>query len=218
VAGVRKNRPARDPLEPIRTAVASLLILTVGGFVVAFLSGFVSVHTELFGGGPVCISGDQVGLVWKSGHIPVDPAIDGLARGVQATAGNVIFCANSPDLPLRLAGLLATWPTAILWLVFLLRLHSLLRAAARPGGLYSPVTAARLHALGWIMTAGAIAVAVLQSAANTIIAARLIPEPVEYFSHLTLPYITFFLGLTLLTIARVMRLGAAMREELDVTV
>jgi hypothetical protein len=210
---VRKNRPARDPLDPIRTAVGSLLIVIGGWFVVSFLSGFVSV------GGPVCISEDAGNLLWKSGHLPVVPAIDGLAREVQATAGNVIFCANSPDLSLRLAGLLATSPTVILWLAFLLRLHGLMRAASRPGGLYSPLTAARLHALGWIMTAGAIAVAVLESAAHKIIARRLLPGFSEsVFSHLTLPYSAFFVGLALLTIARVMRIGAAMREELDVTV
>jgi hypothetical protein len=216
---VRKNRPARDPLDPIRTVVGSLLILIIGGFVVSFLSGFMSVHTELFGGGPVCTTEGSGGLLWKSGRLPVVPAIDGLARGVKATAANVIFCANSPDLSLRLTGLLTAWPTAILWLVFLLRLHGLMKAASRPGGLYLPVTATRLHALGWIMTAGAVAVAGLQSAANKIIAGRLVPgSGYGWFDHVTLPYAAFFVGLALLTIARVMRLGAAMREELDVTV
>jgi hypothetical protein len=167
----------------------------------------------------VCTSEGSANLLWKSGHLPVVPAIDGLARGVQAMAGNVIFCANSPDVSLRLAGLLAAWPTALLWLVFLLRLHGLMRAASRPGGLYAPVTATRLRTLGWTMTAGAIAVAVLQSAANKIIAGRLVPgSGYGWFDHVTLPYAAFFVGLALLTIARVMRLGAAMREELDVTV
>jgi len=178
-------------------------------------------HQQPWAGGPVCVSQDPLSLPWKNGHIPAMPTIHGLARGVQATDFTVTFCANSPDQSLSLAGQLAIWPTTILWLVLLLRLRGLLKAASRPGGLYSPVTAARLRALGWIMTAGAIGVAVLESAANIIIAGRLIPGFGGFgldYGHLTFPFSSFFLGLTLLTIARVMRLGAAMREELDVTV
>lgn len=185
------------------------------------LSFLTANHQQLWGNGPLCISQDPLSLPWKSGQIPAMPAIHGLARGVQATAFNVTFCANNPDPPLRLAGLLAIWPTTILLLVLLMRLRGLLRAASQPGGLYSPVTTARLHTLGWVMTAGAIAVAVLESSANTIIAERLIPLfgglGLDY-GHLTFPFSSFFLGLALLTIARVMRLGAAMREELDVTI
>lgn len=203
---------AKDPLEPMKSATGCLLGLTLAAVLLALLER----HQQLWASGPVCTS-------VASGGAPVhsDLTMDGLAHGVQATAGMVTLCASNPSPALRLFGLMAIWPTAILWLIFVLRLRGLFRTASKPGGLYAPATAGRLRSLGWITTAGAIAAALLESAAKSLIYTNLVHYPgigVLSLNYITFPFSFFFLGLALLTVAQVMRVGATMREELDGTI
>jgi hypothetical protein len=133
----------------------------------------------------------------------------------------VTICTSHPTSALRLAGVLLAWPYTVLWLVFLLRLKGVLKAAALPGGLYSPETASRLRMLGWLLTAGGLAAGVIQSAAKITIYTRLIHYPgLGWFApfQISFSFITLIVGLALITAARVMGLGVKMREELDVTV
>ncbi len=148
-------------------------------------------------------------------------AVGGQVRGSQAMIGNVILCASHPDTVQRLAGLLAAWPSVILWVGFLVQIRGLLRIASQPGGLYSLPTAARLRRLGWFLTAGALAAAIIQTAANLVILLSQIHYPgLNWFQpdKLHLSVSALLAGLALITVARVMRVGVTMREELDVTV
>ena len=113
------------------------------------------------------------------------------------------------------------WPYLVLWLVFLWRLHGLLKAAALPGGLYSPATASRLRMLGWLLTLAGLAASIIESAAKIMIFIRLVDYPgLGWFepAQINFSFTTLITGLTLITVARVMILGVKMREELDVTV
>jgi len=116
---------------------------------------------------------------------------------------------------------LAVWPYLVLWLVFLWRLRGLLKAAALPGGLYSPATASRLRMLGWLLTLAGLAASIIESAAKIMIFIRLVDYPgLGWFepAQINFSFTTLITGLTLITVARVMILGVKMREELDVTV
>jgi hypothetical protein len=209
---MRKTRPPRNPLEPIATTAGCATTLLVALLLLSLL-----VHQASWGNGPVCTSVSHNDATIFDGPVPVP----GLTAGSHASLGSVIICANSPASALRLAGLLASWPYTLLWLAFLLRLRGLLKAASLPGGLYSPVTAARLRALGWLLTGGGIAASIIESAANITIFTSLVHYPgLGWFEpgQVNFSFVTLILGLTLLTIARVMRLGAAMREELDATI
>jgi hypothetical protein len=209
---VRKTRPPRSPLEPIATTAGCATTLLVALLLLSLL-----VHQASWGNGPVCTSASASDASIFSGPV----SVPGLAAGSHASLGTVSICTNSPASALRLAGLLAAWPYTLLWLAFLVRLRGLLKAASLPGGLYSTVTAARLRALGWLLTAGGIAASIIESAANTAIFTSLIHYPgLGWFEpgQINFSFVTLILGLTLITIARVMRLGAAMREELDVTI
>lgn len=120
-----------------------------------------------------------------------------------------------------MAGLLAAWPYTLLWATFLFRLRGVLKAAAQPGGLYAAATATGLQGLGRLMTGGAVAAGLVESGAKVFIFTQLVRysglgwfEPGQFDFSLW----TLLIGLALITAARVMRLGATMREELDVTV
>ena len=209
---MRGTRPPRNPLEPIASAVGCLAGLTV-----IFLLLSLLVHQAAWGNGPVCTSVPADGMPMKIFRA----AVDGQVRGSQATIGTVNLCVNHPGTLLRFAGLLATWPSGILWLGFLLQVLGLLRMASRPGGLYTLTTAARVRRLGWFLTIGALAAGVIQTVANVTIFLSQIHYPgLDWFEpdQLHLSAAALLAGLALITVARVMRVGVTMREELDVTV
>ena len=92
---------------------------------------------------------------------------------------------------------------------------------SEPGELYSAGTAARLRGLGVLMTGGGIVASVVGSTAKIFIFTRLVHhQGLGWFEpfQVNFSFWTLIVGLTLLTVARVMRLGVTMREELDVTV
>jgi hypothetical protein len=109
------------------------------------------------------------------------------------------------SLFVRQARQLAVWPYLVLWLVFLWRLHGLLKAAALPGGLYSPATASRLRMLGWRLTLAGLAASIIESAAKIMIFTRLVDYPgLNWFepAQISFSFTTLITGLTLITVAR----------------
>jgi hypothetical protein len=209
---MRETRPPRNPLEPIATTVGCATTLLMALLLLSLL-----VHQASWGNGPVCTLVSHNDATIFDGPV----SVPGLAAGSHASLGTVSICANSPASALRLAGLLAAWPCTLLWLAFLLRLRGLLKAASLPGALSSAATAGRLRALGWLLTGGGIAAGIIESAANITILTSLVHYPgLGWFEpgQINFSFITLILGLTLITIARVMRLGAMMREELDATI
>ncbi|HEY2553559.1 MAG TPA: DUF2975 domain-containing protein [Streptosporangiaceae bacterium] len=175
------------------------------------------VHQALWGNGPVCayVSPNDASLFGG----PV--SVQGLAAGSHASLARVQICTSNPASSLRLAGAIAEWPYLALWGIFLFRLNRLMKSASQPGGIYSAATAARLRGLGWLMTGGGIAAGVIGSAAKIFIFTRLVHYPgLGWFApfQVNFSFSTLIVGLTLITVARVMRLGVTMREELDVTV
>ena len=209
---MRRTHPPQDPLEPIKGTVGCLTGLT-GLFLLLSLL----VHQALWGNGPVCTSVPALGIPTRVTAVRVG----GQVRGSKATIGDVVLCVNHPDTLQRFAGLLASWPSVILWVGFLLQIGGLLKIASQPGGLYSQNNAARLRRIGWFLTGGALAAAIIQTVANLMILLTQIHYPgLNWFEpdklHLSLS--ALLAGLALITVARVMRVGVTMREELDVTV
>lgn len=206
-----KSRAARSPLEPIATAVRWAFGLFIVGILVSALR-----HQALWGSGPVCtyLSPHDGPLV--GGRV----SVLGLAAGSKATLASAQVCSSNPTSALRLAGLAAAWPYLVLWVIFLFRLGGLLQSASQPGELYSAATAARLRRLGWLMTGGGIAASVIASTAKIFIFTRLVHYPGLMFEpfEVNFSFWALIVGLTLISVARVMRLGVTMREELDVTV
>jgi hypothetical protein len=209
---VRATQAVRDPLEPIATTVGWLITLLVALLLLSLL-----VRQSLWGNGPVCASVSSNDASIFSGPV----SVPGVAAGSHATLGSVSICASRPAAALRLAGLLAAWPYVIVWLVFLVRLRRVLKSAARPGGLYSGFTAARLRTLGWLLIIGGLAASIIESAAKISIFTSVVRYPgLGWFEpwQVNFSFTTLIIGLALVTAARVMGQGVTMREELDVTI
>lgn len=215
---MRSPRPQSNPLQPITGTVgcAAPLILVL-------LALSLLVPQATWGNGPVCATVAPADMsVWPGGTVSM--ALYNVAPTAHAAVASASICADHPTATLRAAGLLATWPYLILWLVFLWRLRALLKSAARPGGLYSPATASRLRSLGWLLASGGLAASIIESAANILIFTRVTHFPGAGAwawwqpAQINFSFTTLIAGLTLITVARVMVLGVKMREELDVTV
>jgi hypothetical protein len=147
------------------------------------------------------------------------PSFLGVAKGSEAVGSNAIsVCADHPDGALRMAGMLMSLPSLVLFLSFLVLIRRLLKAAGRPGALYSPDPARRLRVLGWYLTVGAVAAGIIETAAEGAAVADQTSlswfNPSEF--HLSVP--ALLVGLGLITVATVVRIGVTMREDLDGTV
>jgi Protein of unknown function (DUF2975) len=206
--------PARDPLEPIRTGIGWLTGLVIVGAILGIFE-----YQPALGQGPVCAP--VPGMTGPGS--PIRDArllgVLGVAKGSQvAVNGAVTVCANHPGSVLRVAGMLMSLPTLVLFLSFLVLIRRLLKAASRPGALYSPDTARRLRFLGWYLTAGAVVAGIIESAARG--AALADQTSLSWFDpgEFHLPVSTLLVGLGLISVARVMRIGVTMREDLDGTV
>jgi Protein of unknown function (DUF2975) len=206
---------SRSPLEPISTTVGIITALVAVFMILSLL-----LPQQTWGNGPVCTSVSFLsvpGPQTQAYHV----AVSGLASGSQATINDVAVCADHPGTALRLAGLLMSWPSLVLLLGALALVRRLLKAAGRPGGLYALDTARRVRFLGWFLAAGALAAGGVESVAQTAVLTGQIHYPgINWFSpdqwHLSAG--ALLVGLALITLARVMRIGVTMREELDATV
>jgi hypothetical protein len=210
---MRTDREPAAPMEPIATATGVVLALLI-----AYL-----VASQLFGYGPltghVCATVPADGLPYS--RRPPVFGVQGLARGSQIDLNTVMLCAAHPGAALRLAGLLTALPSALVLVVFLVRLRRLLLVAGTPGVLFSPATAARLRWLGWFLLAGSLAASVIEAAAQTVIFLSVVHYPgLNWYEpqlwHLPVAYL--LLGLALISVARVMRAAASRRDEAEVTV
>jgi hypothetical protein len=209
---VSKSAASTNPVEPIATAVGCVTGLFVAVMLLSLL-----VRQASWGNGPVCstVTPNDASLFGGPVSVP------GLAAGIKASLASIDICANHPTSALRLAGLMAAWPYTILWGTFLFRLRRVLKVASQPGWLYSAETASRLRSIGWLMTGGGIGASVITSVAQIFIFTRLVHYPgLGWFEPWQIDFSvwTLIIGLALITVARIMRRGVTMREELDVIV
>jgi Protein of unknown function (DUF2975) len=207
--------PARDPLGPIRTGIGWLTGLVIVGAILDLLFA----QQPALGQGPVCVpvSADPL-MTLPSGNIASSL---GVARGSYVLGNSAVtVCADHPGGALRVAGMLMSLPTLVLFLGFLVLIRRLLTAASRPGALYSLDTARRLRFLGWYLTAGAAAAGIIETIAKYVAIADqtslYITDLIPSGFHLSVS--TLLVGLGLISVARVMRIGVTMREDLDGTV
>jgi hypothetical protein len=209
---VRESPAAPSPVEPIATAVGCVTGLFVAVMLLSLL-----VRQASWGNGPVCSTVTPNDASLFGGPV----SVAGLAPGIKASLASIDICTNHPTSALRLAGMAAAWPYTILWGMFLFRLRRVLKFASQPGWLYSAETAGRLRSIGWLMTAGGIAASLVTSIAQIFIFTRLVHYPgLGWFAPWQIDFSvwTLIIGLALISVARIMRRGVIMREELDVIV
>jgi hypothetical protein len=132
-------------------------------------------------------------------------------------------CALQPGFGQRVLYSLMTMPAVLLWGGILLLLWRLLVIARRHGPFTAQVAGA-MRVLGWYIIAGAVLAAAIEQLAIVLLFNSLVAPPPESIDSVAfaalraLVPVPALAGAALLTFARIVRLGAAMDDELQGTV
>ncbi len=143
-----------------------------------------------------------------------------LAAGVNATWGTASFCTAHPTVGQALAFALTLLPNDLFALGILYLVMRLARTAARDG-VYTPRAARLVLILGWWLLAGGLVATVAQAFARVNLLGELVTWRVDWGkwpAAWSVSWPVFWFGLGLIIFARIMRVSAGMRADLDGTV
>lgn len=216
---------AKNPLEPLATVVSVAFRLTVLAAAVRVIWALLG-EGPLFGwgndGGPsgspvgVCLTAKNELLLRTSGTL----SHSGMTSGVHASMDTASVCVAHPTAGQSLAAALTQLPTALLFLGAFYLAQRLTRSAARDG-VYTTQIARLMLMLGWWLLAGEITATVIEAVARISLLRGLVTWNVDsgqWFTAWYLSWPVLLIGLSLITFARIMRLGVGMREDLEGTV
>ncbi|MGW3917188.1 DUF2975 domain-containing protein [Streptomyces sp. NPDC005070] len=145
-------------------------------------------------------------------------AAPGASMGLDA---NPSFCTDDPSTAQGLLNTATQVPSFVFTVGALLLVLRLIRGA-EGDGLYTARTARRLRSVGWWLLAGSVLAAITASVGEKALIHSLSRGgDVSALSGLVswdAPYMAILTGLGVLSFARIMRVGVAMREDLDGTV
>lgn len=211
----------RNPLEPLSSAVTIIvsifaISMLLGVFGLVFADG---VHFLGIGEKHICVTDRNVSV---GGGDPGEPL------GIKAAPGAKVlldaspsFCTEHPSTTQEVLNTATQLPSLFFTVGVLLLVLQLIRGAERDG-LYTPRTAARLRGVGWWLLAGSVLAAIGKSVSeNALIDSLSRGGDANALTGLLTwdaPYMAILTGLGILSFARIMRVGVAMREDLDGTV
>jgi hypothetical protein len=144
----------------------------------------------------------------------------GLAPGVRATWDTAFLCTAHPTIGQGLAFAATLLPIGLLRLGALYLAMRLTRAAARDG-VYTAQAARLVLILGWWLLAGGLVATVAEAFARVNLLAQLVTWPVDWGQWpvaWSVSWPVVLIGLGLIIFARIMRVSADMRADLEGTV
>jgi hypothetical protein len=210
VGGVAKKKAIkeRDPLEPLLTfnwMALSLLVLGLAWGMLAMLIG----RGGILGWGTDWICVTTHGLDFGTAGIPGDlnPHM-----GISAGASGLRLCTGTPSTEQRWWYSLEQLPGTATGIAVVLTTYLVLRQAQRHG-LYSPGIATRIRFLGWFLIAASVLSPTMEVYASHKLWATMADGamPTEWSPV----WLFLFAGIALLSLARIMAVGTAMREDLE---
>ena len=196
-------------LAVVVTAVQLLLALTRSG---ALLTAVPSSQP----GSLVCLT-TAPALLQHAGSGLTHP---GLAPGVSAGWGTAFLCTAHPTVGQALAFAATLLPVDLLRLGVLYLVMRLARTAARDG-VYTPQAARLVLILGWWLLAGGLAATMAEAFARVNLLSELVSWRVDWGQWpvaWSVSWPVFWFGLGLIIFARIMRVSAGMRADLEGTV
>jgi hypothetical protein len=213
----------RKLTEPLETTTLVFGLLFAAVLILAAVATLVGTGTVGgLGHAQVCVTDPNI-----SGGDGASPFTGAYAAkpGAQLQPPNAPLsaCAAHPGLVQHLLYSLMTIPQILLWGGILLLLWRLLVIARRDGP-YTVQVAIAMRVLGWYIVAGAVlAAAVAQLATVLLLDSMVTPRPeglgaVAVAAVRALVPVPALAGAALLTFARIVRLGAAMDDEIKGTV
>jgi hypothetical protein len=211
----------RKLTQPLGTAVEFILVLAASLLVVVLVLAVWSGHVSMFGFGSGSACSDVplngITITGNSG-----PALAHLRPGATSGGRLLELCASHPTTGQRGLVTLAQAPTVLLYLAVVLLLGQLLRAIRRAGP-FALLVARRLRFLGWFVLAGSLLVTVGESVAQSAFASTLVTDSVPAGINAVNAviagiFVPALIACGLLTLARVIRVGAQMSDDLAGTV
>jgi hypothetical protein len=205
------------PIAAVATWVFWLAVLATVTTVIRALTG----QGPLFGahiGGPsptlkgICVDAAPVLLQ----HAATGLSQPGLAAGVRAAWTAAALCAAHPTTAQHLAAALTALPIGLLRLGALYLAMRLARAAARDG-VYTAAAARQVLLLGWWLLAGGLVAIVAEAFARL----NLLTWHVDWGQWpvaWSVSWPVAWIAVGLIVFARIMRIGAEMRADLEGTV
>jgi hypothetical protein len=207
----------RKLTQPLGGAVKFILVVAavLVGIVLIF-AVFGTIQLGGLGSGPACTG------VRLDGITVAGPAVAHLQPGATSSASQVTLCASHPSVGQRALVSLTWVPAVALYLAVVLLLAQLLRAV-RTAGPFAVTVARRLRFLGWFILAGSVIVAAGQSAAQSAFASTVAAGDGPAVGHavsagIAVLLVPLLITCGLLTLARVIRAGAQMSDDLAGTV
>ncbi|MFC7615306.1 DUF2975 domain-containing protein [Actinokineospora soli] len=198
-----------EPARVLVTAVAAVVMAVV--FVEVFAT-FTQVQS-----GSVCLDVPQLG-VHVRGEMPAGTGL-GLAPGVELGGGPVRACVEGATGTQRVLGVVVAWSDRLFVLVtvaFGLRLFTLLERE----GVFTARAERRMRVVGWVVIAGSLVSASVAAVASAVLLVSMVPGHGLWswmgFFDPSVPVIV--LGAVLLSVSRVVEVGAGMRADLEGTV
>jgi len=207
--------------EPLGGTVWTILSLTVALLVIGAIASLAGRNTSIwgYGHGSLCAPVTQTGL----NVVYHNNIVAGTRPGAYSGTGDSLeMCTSHPTLGQRTLVTLTQAPTYLLYLGVLVQLW-LLVLAARRNGPFALGISRRLRVLGWFILAGAVVTAVGQSLARTFFTRTVVKASVPPWSDAINSVLTNLIPLLLivcglLTLARIIRAGARMYDDLAGTV
>jgi hypothetical protein len=221
-ASALKPVKPRNRLQPLATAVTWVFWLAVAVTalqVVLALTRSGALLTPVPNSQPgalVCLNAAQQ-LLQHAGSGLSHP---GLSPGVRATWNTASLCTAHPTAGQALAFAVTVLPLGLLRLGALYLVMRLARTAARDG-VYTAAAARLVLILGWWLLAGGLVATVAEAFARLNLLGQLVTWHVDWGQwtlawSVSWPVVWFGLGLVIF--ARVMRISAGMRADLEGTV
>lgn len=210
----------RKLLEPLRSVTYIFGGLSLALAALTAVSMFARVGTiGGFGSATVCATQPNTGYGgadWTA-HLGIATQ-PGISISIN---GTLQACALHPSLTQRLLYSLMGWPSALVWAGVLFLLWRLVRTASSHGP-FTMRAAVGMRRLGWLIILGSLVAASVQGAATDALLNTMLKSQGGFGDavprFLTVLPVPLLAGAALLTFARVIRLGAAMDEEIQATV
>jgi len=203
-----------EPLESVTLFIGLLLLSAVGGVVAVNVLS----HTGVLPGS-LCVHQPQAQYGNSDWAQSVVTARPGASVSID---GSLQACLDHPGAGQWVLYGLMLIPPVIVWTGSLFLLWRTIRMA-RLAGPFTPQVASAMRRLGWFILGGSATVAVIHAAALGALLVQMIslPSPFAFVIYGAvrgvLPF-PLLAGAALLTLARIMRLGAVMNDEIRATV
>ncbi|MFC7219283.1 DUF2975 domain-containing protein [Streptomyces polyrhachis] len=204
-------------LEPVATVIRGAYRLAV--FVLVLQVAVSVVDTGLHGpwSSPY-VCADDPSTFFDLGDFGTGelPRAFGPLPGIGVSASPT-YCTDHPDAAQRFYDLAGDASAALLLFGVLFLLNRMIQTATRDG-VFTHRPAHYLRLTGWWLLLGSLAVEVVQTLTHAALLATLARDYEEWGLSWNAPYTLILTALGILAFARVLRAGAAMREDLEGTV